>query len=109
LIRTILIAIVLIFGSQSPSTSGELTFSDVNPEWALFTGAIRVDEIDAILAKLKERKPKLLALASQGGNVGAASRLARHVHENEINTFVTSEVNCTSACALVFLAGSERY
>ena len=106
--RTILIVILLIFGSHSPSTAGKLTFSDINPDWVLFTGAIKADEIDTILAKLKERKPKLLGLASQGGNVGAASRLASHVRENEINTFVTNQASCTSACALVFLAGRER-
>ena len=108
MIRTILIAILLIVGSHSPSTAGKLTFSDINPDWVLFTGAIKADEIDDILAKLDERKPKLLGLASQGGNVGAASRLASHVRENEINTFVTGQASCTSACALVFLAGSER-
>ena len=108
MIRTILTAILLIVGSQSPSTAGKLTFSHVNPDWALFTGAITIDEIDAILATLNERKPKLLGLASQGGNVGAASRLASHVRENEINTFVTNQASCTSACALVFLAGRER-
>lgn len=51
---------------------------------------------------------KVLALASDGGSVSSALIVAYEVHELGISTWVLPETGCYSACAFLFLAGSER-
>ena len=106
-VRSIVLAIVLIFGSQSSATAGKLKFSDSN-KLVFFQGPIILDEIDDILSQLDEKKPKLILLNSIGGNVSGALRFAKYVRKNQMNTWIAHKQSCASACALVFLAGTQR-
>ena len=106
--RTILITIILILSSHSPATAGELLFGKDN-EWVVFKGPIILDEIDDILSQLDEKKPKLILLNSIGGNVLGALRFAKYVRKNQMNTWIAQNQTCASACALVFLAGTQRF
>ena len=106
--RSTVLAILLIFGSQSSATAGKLKFSESN-ELVFFKGPIILDEIDDILSQIDEKKPKLISLNSIGGNVLGALRFARYVRKNQMNTWIAHKQTCASACALVFLAGTQRF
>ncbi len=108
LIRPLILPILLAFGSQSPVTAGELFFGEDN-QWVVFQGPILLEEIDQILSQLEDRKPKLILLDSIGGNVSGAIRFAQYVRENKMNTWIAKNQTCASACALVFLAGIQRF
>ena len=75
----------------------------------MFQGPILSEEVDGILSQLEDKKPKLILLNSIGGNVSGAVRFARYVRENEMNTWIAKNQTCASACALVFLAGIQRF
>ena len=107
LIRSFILATLLAFSGQSPVTAGELKFSEGN-ELVFFQGPILLDEIDDILSQLDEKKPKLILLNSIGGNVSGALRFAKYVRKNQMNTWIAHKQSCASACALVFLAGTQR-
>ena len=103
-----LLTLALIISSQSPATAGELLFGKDN-EWVVFQGPIILEEVDQILSQLDDKKPRLILLNSIGGNVSGAVRFARYVRENEMNTWIAQNQTCASACALVFLAGIQRF
>ena len=105
--RTILLVMLLIFVSYSPLTAGKLKFSEGN-ELVFFQGPILLDEIDDIISQLDEKKPKLILLNSIGGNILGALRFAKYVRKNQMNTWIAHKQTCASACALVFLAGTQR-
>ena len=107
-LSSFVLAILLAFGSQSPATAGELFFGKDN-EWVVFQGPILSEEVDGILSQLENKKPKLILLNSIGGNVSGAVRFARYVRQNEMNTWIAKNQTCASACALVFLAGIQRF
>ena len=107
-LSSFVLAILLAFGSQSPATAGELFFGKDN-EWVVFHGPILSEEVDGILSQLEDKKPKLILLNSIGGNVSGAVRFARYVRQNEMNTWIAKNQTCASACALVFLAGIQRF
>lgn len=75
----------------------------------MFQGPILSEEVDGILSQLEDKKPKLILLNSIGGNVSGAVRFARYVRQNEMNTWIAKNQTCASACALVFLAGIQRF
>ena len=108
LLQTISLAFAVILSGQSPATAGELLFGKDN-EWVVFKGPIILDEIDDILSQIDEKKPKLISLNSIGGNVLGALRFARYVRKNQMNTWIAHKQTCASACALVFLAGTQRF
>jgi hypothetical protein len=107
-VSSFVLAILLAFGSQSPATAGELFFGKDN-EWVVFQGPILSEEVDGILSQLEDKKPKLILLNSIGGNVSGAVRFARYVRQNQMNTWIAKNQTCASACALVFLAGIQRF
>ena len=107
-LSSFVLAILLAFGSQSPATAGELFFGKDN-EWVVFQGPILSEEVDGILSQLENKKPKLILLNSIGGNVSGAVRFARYVRQNQMNTWIAKNQTCASACALVFLAGIQRF
>ena len=107
-LSSFVLAILLAFGSQSPATAGELFFGKDN-EWVVFQGPILSEEVDGVLSQLEDKKPKLILLNSIGGNVSGAVRFARYVRQNEMNTWIAKNQTCASACALVFLAGIQRF
>ena len=106
--RLILLATLLTLSSQYSVAAGELVFGK-DDEWVIFRGPIVLVEVDNILAQLDEKKPKLILLNSIGGNVLGALRFAKYVRKNQMNTWISQHSTCASACALVFLAGVQRF
>ncbi|MEJ6708200.1 MAG: hypothetical protein QNK92_05200 [Amylibacter sp.] len=103
-----LLTLALIISSQSFARAGELFFGE-GDEWVVFQGSILTKEIDGLLFQLDDKKPKLILLNSVGGNVSGAIRFAQYVRENEMKTWIAKGQTCASACALVFLAGIQRF
>ena len=106
--RTTLTATFMMLASAVHATAGELFFGKDN-QWVVFQGPILSEEVDGIISQLEDRKPKLILLDSIGGNVSGAIRFARYVREEEMNTWIAQNQTCASACALVFLAGIQRF
>ena len=79
-LRSVILAIVLALGSQSPVVAGGQFFGNDN-EWVVFQGPILLEEVDRVLCQLDDKKPKLILLDSIGGNVSGAIRFARYVRE----------------------------
>jgi len=67
--------------------------------------AFKFDDVIKRSAALGCVKPWLL-LESRGGSLDAGIRLGKEVHAQGLRTVARG--NCASACALIFLAGSER-
>jgi len=51
---------------------------------------------------------KLVVLDSPGGSVGMALLIADDIHQRKLATLIPEGAGCYSACAYLFLAGSER-
>ena len=98
----------MIISEQSFATAGELTFGE-GDKWVIFQGPILTKEMDEILSQLDDKKPKQILLNSVGGNLTGAMRFARYVREKEMETWISKNQTCASACALIFLAGVERF
>ena len=103
-----LLTFALIISGQSFARAGELIFGE-GDKWVVFQGPIRTKEMDGLLSQLDEKKPKQILLNSVGGNLTGAMRFARYVREKEMDTWIAKNQTCASACALVFLAGTERF
>ena len=103
-----LLTFALIISGQSFARAGELIFGE-GDKWVLFQGPIRTKEMDGLLSQLDDKKPKQILLNSVGGNLTGAMRFARYVREKEMDTWIAKNQTCASACALVFLAGTERF
>ena len=103
-----LLTFALIVSGQSFARAGELLFGE-GDKWVVFQRPIRTKEMDGLLSQLDDKKLKQILLNSVGGNLTGAMRFARYVREKEINTWIAKSQTCASACALVFLAGVERF
>jgi len=108
LLHSSLLTFALIISGQSFARAGELIFGE-GDKWVVFQGPILTEEMDGILSQLEDKKPKLILLNSIGGNVLGALRFARYVRQNQMNTWIAENQTCASACALVFLAGIQRF
>ena len=104
--KKILLFLILICLNK-PAFS-DVTFEGTNNEIVILTGDIKAEEFDEILAEIKLNKPTQMILDSYGGNDHSARRLAKHIHDNDISTYVSGVSICESACALIFLAGKKR-
>ena len=105
--RTILITIITILSSYSPALS-DLTFEGAKNEIVILTGLIKIEELDEMLEMMKTKKPAQMILDSYGGNIRSAVRLAQHINDNGISTYVSKVAECKSACVILFLAGKKR-
>ena len=108
LLHSSLLTFALIISGQSFARAGELIFGE-GDKWVVFQGPILTKEMDEILSQLDDKKPEQILLNSVGGNLTGAMRFARYVREKEMETWISKNQTCASACALVFLAGVERF
>ena len=79
------------------------------PDAISFNGAIVSDSPLQFLRALKSRPDaKVLVLDSQGGEVDAGLLMAHEVRQRSLDTVILDSAQCYSACAFVFLAGTDR-
>ena len=106
-IQKIIIIFILLLYIVRPALS-DVIFEGANNEIVILTGDIKAEEFNSVLAEIKLNKPTQMILDSYGGNDHSARRLAKHIHDNDISTYVSGVSICESACALIFLAGKKR-
>ena len=73
-----------------------------------FDGIIDEEFEEVINAILETEGIKYISLSSPGGLVSTALLLGKKLREKDIVTYVRSGEECLSACALLFISGSER-
>ena len=104
----LLIIILLIIFTVRPVFS-DVTFEGADNEIVILTGDIKAEEFDEILAEIKLNKPTQMILDSYGGNDHSARRLAKHIHDNDISTYVSGVSICESACAFIFFVRKSQF
>ena len=73
----------------------------------MLSGKVVREDADLFRKKLAEGPVKTVVLTdSPGGNMRAAYDIAELIAEGKINTALNG--NCASACAMIFLAGTDR-
>jgi hypothetical protein len=99
---TFLITCTLIFAGNASA----MTMLRSNQTLILF-GKVVPEDSQQFRKKLEEGPVKTVVMTeSPGGNMRAAYDIAELITEGKINTAVNG--NCKSACALIFMAGTER-
>ena len=95
-----------IFLAHKKANAYELT-TTTEPTVLRLSGAINYGAAAALKERL-DRNEKIvgLELASDGGLIYEARRLAKLVHDRELTTYVFSD--CSSACTTVFVGGKQR-
>lgn len=79
------------------------------PEYIYLSGDIWDDAPAAFLRILRfQPKAKVLVLDSDGGYIDPALIVAKEVRARGLDTYVMQGTQCNSACAYVFLAGTNR-
>ena len=80
-----------------------------NPDLIVFSADVTDDSATEFEKALAKRpNARILALNSAGGSVDAAVEMAREVHRRGMKTYVPADMGCYSACAYIFLGGSDR-
>jgi hypothetical protein len=89
-------------------TFGAFIVDDAHPTVAVLNGPI-AHHTPLDFRRVVDAFPvQTLGLNSTGGDVSAGLILALEVHDMAIDTVISSDAGCYSACAYVFLAGSSR-
>lgn len=65
--------------------------------------------IDAVQAPQRSTKKLIVQLESPGGSVQIGLQIADSIHRREWSTYVPKVTECNSICAVIWLAGKERW
>jgi hypothetical protein len=102
----------LVIGCSSVAHAGlqyERGESD-NDRYILISGEFEFsDRIEAFLTEVGAHQPSFVTFNSPGGNIDAAMRLGRMIRVLGLNTLQIRQLECSSACALAFIGGVQRY
>lgn len=99
---------------QLPTEMGALSFRFIDdPDLGrimIAEGAITPGDADRFEAALQNAAPRpdVLALHSPGGSVRDALRIGQAVRDGGLNTMMTADATCASACPLILFSGVER-
>src|SRR5687768_15276991 len=72
-------------------------------------GEIQPGDLKLFLDVVNSAKPDIIVLDSPGGRVDVALFIAVEISRRGLNTFVSGDRSCTSACTLMFLSGKTKY
>ncbi len=71
------------------------------------------DEFQKIIDDIKSTKKKLhldmVHFNSRGGSFSASLEIGRAIRAERLNTFISSDAICHSACTIAFIGGIQRY
>lgn len=91
-------------------------FNDTGKYTIIIKGEIaEVDEEDFKIAINTVQKNNyqlhlnMVQLNSQGGNKGTGIEIGRLIRKHKLNTFVSPDGRCNSACVFAFIGGVQRY
>ncbi len=111
--RLIILLMLSIVNVLAPAMAderiGAFVVSDNNQSAILLDGEIGVGTpLEFRRALALRPDAKVVVLSSGGGLVASALLIADDVHARGLSTVIPSGARCLSACAFIFLAGSER-
>lgn len=93
----------------SVALRGAFSLPDDQPELIVLNADIDEStpaEFERALAARPEAR--IVALNSAGGSVDSALQMAYEIRKRGLTTFVPADMGCYSACAYIFLAGTDR-
>jgi len=93
-------------GGSDPLGNAAITLSEDGGRLTLQGPIGRGDGAEFMRIASDAKRLRVLELASPGGRLAEAQRIADFVHASRLRTRVTG--NCEGACALIFLAGAEH-
>jgi hypothetical protein len=109
---------VLAVALTCPAGAATITMHEPDAHGRIFVDLVgKIEPGDAEVFQSKTGKilptsvgrPKIIVtLVSSGGNTNAALQIADLIRRNVMSTFVPGDRTCTSACALIWLAGLPR-
>jgi hypothetical protein len=109
---------VLAVALTSPAGAATITVHEPDAHGRIFVDLVgKIEKGDAeifqsktgkILATSVGRPRIVVTLVSLGGDTGAALQIADLIRRHVMSTFVPGDRVCTSACALIWLAGLPR-
>ena len=108
-----MLSAALFFALAAPVSAethvfGAFVVDDAHPTVAVLNGPIAHHTPLDFRRVLDAFPVQTLGLNSSGGDVSAGLVLALEVHDRAIDTVISSDAGCYSACAYVFLAGAAR-
>ena len=109
---------VLAVALTSPAGAATITVHEPDAQGRIFVDLVgKIEKGDAETFQSKTGKilptsvgrPRIIVtLVSAGGDTGAAMQIAALIRRHVMSTFVPGDRACTSACALIWLAGLPR-
>lgn len=80
-----------------------------NRQGIVLTGDLASSDVERFEMLTRKFKPgDFVSLSSAGGSTFAGIKIGRLVRSRQLATVVTSRATCTSACALIWVAGTTR-
>lgn len=79
-----------------------------NTTFVILRGEIRDGDEARFDALVKDIKDYVVMLTSPGGDVATALSIGATIHDDGSSTYVVEDAECSSACALIWLAGRRR-
>jgi ATP-dependent protease ClpP protease subunit len=110
-LRACLSTLALLLSSPTHADEADPPFFhlDSHPHIIFVSGEIDGRAALAFKKMVGKHLPTTVVLDSPGGYVEPALLIAEEVHERGMTTVVPAGSACLSACAMMFLAGRERY
>lgn len=72
-------------------------------------GPLEIGDQDKFIQVALQHPKAVVALQSDGGSIIAAIEIGKAIRLKQYSTLVPSDLYCASACALIWLAGNERF
>ena len=111
---------VLALALMSPAGAASITVHDTDVQGRVFVDIVGpIADEDFITFRQKtdpiypieggtSKKEVIVTLVSPGGNLRGGLRIGERIREKGMSTFVPNNRQCTSVCALIWLAGTPR-
>lgn len=111
LIRRLVAAFALLIFA-APVLASDIQFhksDDGDGGYISLIGDIKKGDADKFRALAAGTKADIVFLSSQGGSLSEAFEIGRIITVSNYTTIVMDDTWCTSACALIWIAGAKRY
>lgn len=105
----ILLIVQMLFASSASAAQISLADFGTGKQAMVFTGEISAGDAPKFREIAYRRASNIVILDSPGGNLNAGLEIAQTVRELGLTTAVPATAGCYSACALIWVAGTNRY
>ncbi len=113
-----LLGLCLIFNNSAHAQDDDLFAStsygsfhhfDHVPYALFFFGDIQRNDSFEFRKAMRNHPIEIVVLGSAGGSVWEGLSIAGIIHDKELDTYISKESDCASACSYMFFAGQPRY